>query len=295
MTPMPPECARLAAELRALRERSGLALSALAADSPYSKSSWQRYLAGSALPPWSAVQVLCRAANEPEARARALWELAECAWSRRTAIRPPDSSARVPEAADRSQAGFAAAADTESCVEERRDLVDVVESASVGRRSWTRRRTGAATSLAVLLVAATITVAVVDNRNSHHSTNATTAGFHVACTGSACSGHDPQVTGCGVEPQTLIHEQTPSGFGLEIRYNPLCRAAWARVWNVAPGDRLTLSSRGLPAQSVSVTHPSDIDPFVYTPLLATAPGSVLTACVTNGSGAPPRCYSTRQP
>ncbi|WP_335972951.1 DUF2690 domain-containing protein [Streptomyces sp. CA2R106] len=53
--------------------------------------------------------------------------------------------------------------------------------------------------------------------------------FHVGCTSSACDGRDPGTMLCGVEPETLLQTQTPAGAGAEIRYNPLCRAAWARL------------------------------------------------------------------
>ncbi|WP_256090352.1 helix-turn-helix domain-containing protein, partial [Actinacidiphila rubida] len=42
-------------ELRVLTDRTGLSLSALAHRTPYSKSSWERYLNGKALPPQHAV------------------------------------------------------------------------------------------------------------------------------------------------------------------------------------------------------------------------------------------------
>ncbi|WP_411117911.1 helix-turn-helix domain-containing protein [Streptomyces sp. 058-1L] len=41
----------LAAQLRSMRMRRGLTLSALAERSSYSRSSWERYLNGKALPP----------------------------------------------------------------------------------------------------------------------------------------------------------------------------------------------------------------------------------------------------
>ncbi|USA01676.1 helix-turn-helix domain-containing protein [Streptomyces lydicamycinicus] len=77
------ECSRLAAGLRELRARTGLSLAALAARTPYSKSSWERYLNGKKLPPRDAVEALCRLAGEPAGRLVALWELADAAWSGR--------------------------------------------------------------------------------------------------------------------------------------------------------------------------------------------------------------------
>lgn len=79
----PPECRRLLGELRSLRERSGHSLAALAAVTPYSKSSWGRYLSGAQPVPRAAVVALCQVAGERPARLLALWELADAEWSGR--------------------------------------------------------------------------------------------------------------------------------------------------------------------------------------------------------------------
>lgn len=49
---------QLSAALRELRTASGLSLAGLAAKTPYSKSSWERYLNGKTLPPREAVEEL---------------------------------------------------------------------------------------------------------------------------------------------------------------------------------------------------------------------------------------------
>ncbi|MBL0781675.1 helix-turn-helix domain-containing protein, partial [Streptomyces albidoflavus] len=81
----PPECRRLLGELRSLRERSGHSLAALAAATPYSKSSWGRYLSGAQPVPRAAVVALCQVAGERPGRLLALWELADAEWSGRGA------------------------------------------------------------------------------------------------------------------------------------------------------------------------------------------------------------------
>ncbi|MGW2956879.1 helix-turn-helix domain-containing protein [Streptomyces sp. NPDC001220] len=63
------------AALRALRDRTGLSLAGLAAKTTFSKSSWQRYLGGRALPPRAAVEQLCALAGEPAGRCLALREV----------------------------------------------------------------------------------------------------------------------------------------------------------------------------------------------------------------------------
>ena len=299
MTPTPAECTRLASELRTLRERSGLALTALAAASPYSKSSWQRYLSGRSLPPWPAVQLLCRVADEPEARARALWELAETAWSRRTAT----LSVPVPPVEPPVPTPVRPGADEQLLQSPEKDPADPT-GAPVGLLPQRRRvrlpRIAAAVAATVVVCCVALVLSAGHRQNPRPGLRsagpASTAVFQVACTGTGCTGKDPQTTGCGVEPQTLLHQQIRGGFGVEIRYNPQCRAAWARIWDAKPADRLTLATPGQPLQTVTVAHPGDLDPFVYTPLIATTtPGLPLTACVAISAKAKPTCYAIRRP
>lgn len=80
----------LADEIQALRDRTGLSLTALAAETKYSKSSWARWLSGKALPPWHAVQALCALAGRAENDLRALWALAEGEWSGRAVVVVPE-------------------------------------------------------------------------------------------------------------------------------------------------------------------------------------------------------------
>jgi hypothetical protein len=67
----------LAVRLRALKDRTGLSLAALAARTPYSKSAWHRYLTGMQRPPRSAVEALARLAGTDPGPVVALWEEAD--------------------------------------------------------------------------------------------------------------------------------------------------------------------------------------------------------------------------
>ncbi|MEU8027340.1 helix-turn-helix transcriptional regulator [Streptomyces sp. NPDC049099] len=91
---LPRECRHLVGQLRLLKGRTGLSLAELARRTAYSKSSWQRYLSGSKLPPRGAVQVLCRLAGADQARLLALWELAGQAWPQGAPepVPPPESA-----------------------------------------------------------------------------------------------------------------------------------------------------------------------------------------------------------
>lgn len=67
---------RLVAELRRLKDRSGLSLAALAAKTGYSRSSWERYLNGKQPVPRAAVEELARLCGADETRLVVLHEVA---------------------------------------------------------------------------------------------------------------------------------------------------------------------------------------------------------------------------
>ncbi|MFJ8139641.1 DUF2690 domain-containing protein [Streptomyces sp. NPDC096013] len=281
-----PEFVLLATELRALRERAALSITELAGKSAYSRSSWHRYLGGTVLPPWLAVRALCQLADEPTPRIRALWELAEAAASGRGAVREAPVTAAPAEPTELADKAVAPAPQP---------------AAAAGpaprpheRARWSARAL-AFTCVLALCVALALTAVWQRVRTPEAAApgaaTPSASGFHVGCVAAACTGHDPGVTRCGVEPQTLLHRLTPSGAGLEVRYNPLCRAVWARVWNTRLGDTLTLSEPGQPTQSIAVHDTHQVNAFVYTPLLGLRPGRTpLTACLAETSHTPATCY-----
>jgi len=78
--------------LRLLKQRTGLSLAALAAVTPFSKSTWHRYLHGDQLPPRAAVAALARLAHtEPEGlnSLLSLWDAAVQEQSRPPTPPPP--------------------------------------------------------------------------------------------------------------------------------------------------------------------------------------------------------------
>jgi transcriptional regulator with XRE-family HTH domain len=70
------EVAELSGALRALRERSGRTLRELERLTHVSDSSLSRYFLGRTVPPWSVVEVLCRAAERNPGELRPAWEAA---------------------------------------------------------------------------------------------------------------------------------------------------------------------------------------------------------------------------
>ncbi|GAA2626304.1 hypothetical protein GCM10010411_73980 [Actinomadura fulvescens] len=87
-----PEVRQLTVRLRELKDDSGLSLAALAHKTPASRSSWSRYLNGQQLPPRSVVAALGDLTDADLDQLMALWEAAEHAHSRRTAITVDDTS-----------------------------------------------------------------------------------------------------------------------------------------------------------------------------------------------------------
>lgn len=77
-----PQMREFAGRLRALVDRSGLSLAAVADRTGYSKTSWERYLNGRLLAPKGAIVALAEATGTPQHHLTTMWELAERAWSR---------------------------------------------------------------------------------------------------------------------------------------------------------------------------------------------------------------------
>ncbi|MEV5955377.1 peptidoglycan-binding protein [Streptomyces sp. NPDC051987] len=68
-------------ELRRLKDHSGLSLKSLQAKTPFSSSSWERYLNGKVLPPQAAVEALAVRAGADVASLLALRDAAERTWT----------------------------------------------------------------------------------------------------------------------------------------------------------------------------------------------------------------------
>ncbi len=96
--PAPQSIAELAAELRALREKSHRSLRELQHATFASDSSLSRYLSGRTVPPWQVVEALCRLGGRDPAELRATWERAREARGKQT--RTARGSNAPPVAAD---------------------------------------------------------------------------------------------------------------------------------------------------------------------------------------------------
>ncbi|MEH0663671.1 helix-turn-helix domain-containing protein [Streptomyces stelliscabiei] len=74
-----PRIRQLVVQLRQLKDHSGLSLAALASRTSYSKSSWERYLNGKAVPPRHAVEAMADVCGGDRINLTALWEVATSA------------------------------------------------------------------------------------------------------------------------------------------------------------------------------------------------------------------------
>ncbi|TXL88140.1 XRE family transcriptional regulator [Streptomyces sp. IB2014 016-6] len=262
---MTAENDRLAAALRELRARTGLSLAALSERTPYSKSSWERYLNGKSLPPRQAVQELCRLANEPHGRLSALWEIAESGWSGRAASPAPaaeDAASPAPP--------------------------PTTEAEHPPRPAESGRPRGRRGRLMVVLVSAYAVivggVALVffllsDRGSSADEPPVDSAPYSLGpqCHGDACEGRDPMRLICSVGPATLTTYRTATGAHVELRYSEKCGATWARVWGARIGDLVEVTAAG-PTRDVRIKDTADEETYVYTQMTAAVPGSTVRAC-----------------
>lgn len=257
---------QLDSSLRELKTRTGLSLAGLAAKTPYSKSSWERYLNGKTLPPREAVEELCRLAGEPEGRCVALWELAETETSGRGAAEtpppPPPSPAPVPEPMP---------------------MPEVTES---GHRGHLGHRGVAALaalgSLCALAVAGVvIALLLLPHRSEPASTlPSSTTGAGPRCHGSTCAGRDPLPMNCAGDPVTLAMYGTATGAWLQLRHSRECGTSWLRVWGARIGDRveLTVNGRAGSVRRAEVRTPTQANTYIYTLMATTPPGTVVRFC-----------------
>ncbi|MFI9313893.1 helix-turn-helix domain-containing protein [Streptomyces althioticus] len=259
---MTSEHSPLAAALRELRAGAGLSLAALAARTPFSKSSWERYLNGKSLPPRQAVRELCRLANEPDERLLALWEITEAQWSGRAAAPAP-----VPSSDALPRPGH-----------QERPPLSVRSLRKLGR---SRLLVVLASAYTVIVggVAVLLFLLLPDSEAREAGPPPASVPFSLApqCHGAACEGRDPMRLICGIDPETLASYRTATGAHIELRHSKKCGASWARTWATEVGDRVDVTAGG-PTHGVRIRTEDDTAVFVYTDMTEVRPGSTVRAC-----------------
>ncbi|KUM74232.1 helix-turn-helix domain-containing protein [Streptomyces curacoi] len=280
MTAPSPERARLAATLRELKGRTGLSLAGLAAKTAFSKSSWDRYLGGRTLPPRDAVQELCRLAGEPEGRCLALWEIAEAQWSGRAKegprspapapLAPPPPPPPPPSPSPQEAAPDGSAPD-EGAVHRGATVVAVLASVC---------------AVVVGGVAAVALLLPHRDGEPRSSLSPPASATGPGCRGAVCEGKSPMHMKCAAAPATLATHRTASGAWMELRYSKECGTSWARMWGTRVGDRIEMTADGRAGRvrSAKVHDDVDAEAYVYTPMTAAPPGTVVRACFRPAAG-----------
>ncbi|WP_210590753.1 XRE family transcriptional regulator [Streptomyces sp. GESEQ-35] len=299
-----PERARLAAALRELRARTSLSMAGLAAKTTFSKSSWERYLNGRALPPREAVQELCRLAGEPDSRCLALWEIAESEGSGRATTRAVGAgSVAVSAAGTRSRVPSLDTAQVPSrTAPAGSPPVVAPPDPPVATRAGNRRAAAVAALAAVCAVTVggiAVTLLLLPHPGGEPRSPGSAAPYATGpeCRGSACEGKNPVDTACAVLPVTLAQHQLAGGARLQVRYSRPCGTSWGRMWGTRVGDRLELTADDR-VREAEIRDAVDLDSFVYTPMTVTGPGTALRICFRPAAGSSPpqeECFSSVSP
>ncbi|WP_432141476.1 helix-turn-helix domain-containing protein [Streptomyces sp. bgisy084] len=305
------ESSRLAAGLRELRARTGLSLAALAARTPYSKSSWERYLNGKKLPPRDAVEALCRLAGEPSGRLVALWELADAAWSGRGRTGTVRAQAREAGSAAAHGPGSTAAHGPGSAVapgpgRSSAPPTAAVETAGPPADSevtprWAPRPARRVAGLAAGAGAGAAAVALLAALAAWTTAGAAgpvrgdvpAAPEVTGCRATACDGKDPESMRCDLPElvRTPVERTAVGGERVQLRYGTVCGAAWGRVRDGRIGDRVEVVVPGVPPRSVRVLDRFDAEDSLVTPMAAARGPEGVRLCLYPAGGGARECFS----
>ncbi|MFJ9559279.1 helix-turn-helix domain-containing protein [Streptomyces fuscichromogenes] len=270
-----PEVRHLVERLREAREGTGLSFAALAARTAYSKSSWERYLNGKALPPRDAVETLAKLSGADPVRLLALWQLADRAWSGR------DARATDPRAADRAETAVVDTPPEQSA--EPAPASDAPVRRTPKEHGGPAPRDRRPRRGTVLLVAAGTVLATAVGVGAAVWTHGGGQGAPTpgptsgTCRGADCTNRDAEQhdTDCWTDAGTRARREI-SGRVVELRFSPTCQAAWARVTDPHEGDRLRVDTTDGRQQSRLVLVP---DQYLYTLMIGIGRPSQARACV----------------
>ncbi|MFE4798302.1 DUF2690 domain-containing protein [Streptomyces sp. NPDC056708] len=261
----------LVVELRALKDRTGLSLATLARRTLHSKSSWERYLNGKALPPQHAVASLGKLADADPARLVALWRLAKTAWHDHEAHdvcdvrdRWPEAPAPAPERAPAAQAGEPPAGRRPG----RRPLI------------WTVVAMAAVMALSIPLYGVFGQHSDADaGRDGIPGMDTPTRQLDVNCFADSCAGKDPAQAGCSGDAWTAALYKV-AGVYVELRYSDACKAAWSRISWGRTGDIARVVGAGGQTYQNKVHYDTD----TFSAMVAATSPSAARACVLLTSG-----------
>lgn len=235
----------LVERLRSLRQRTGLSLAALASVTPFSKSTWHRYLNGDQFPPRSAVESLGRLADTDPGPLLSLWDAASRAQSRAATLpqQAPAPQAAVPDAPVR------------------------------GRRVRQPNRA------VIALAAMAATVVVTTSATEVLDPDQPTAPASASCRGRGCQGQFPTSETCGRDARTES-TVTRAGQVVLLRFSPSCATVWSEVRTKAGGAR-EISIRS-DEDELSAAYRGDPSDGYSSPMLAASSPRGAEACAKVG-------------
>ncbi|MEU5436596.1 DUF2690 domain-containing protein [Streptomyces sp. NPDC020719] len=102
----------------------------------------------------------------------------------------------------------------------------------------------------------------------------------VKCTKDGCTGQDPEVMGCGGAFAKTVSSAKVGATLVQVRYSQTCGAAWARLQQGVPGDKVQISTATTAGGSGTV----GADKEAYTKMLAVDGPTAAKACATLVSG-----------
>ncbi|MEU7131892.1 helix-turn-helix domain-containing protein [Streptomyces sp. NPDC046261] len=284
--PLPVECGRLAAGLRELKDRTGLSLAALGERTPFSKSSWERYLNGKKLPPRQAVEALCALADEPPGRLLALWELAEQAWSGRSASPVPEVAEEL-TGAERGPLDGPGPSGTGSAVRK-----------VFGGRSARAYVLSGVAALAAAVVTAALLASGEEasgeqepGRPGATSVSPYAQRWEPGCRAEQCDGENAKEMGCDVPPPANVAQRLGAdGQRVELRHGERCQAVWVRAWHLRLGDRVELSVPGTDAKRLEAASTQDTMDYLVTVMSVVKDPRKARVCLLPAAG-PPDCFT----
>ncbi|GFH36068.1 XRE family transcriptional regulator [Streptomyces pacificus] len=120
---------------------------------------------------------------------------------------------------------------------------------------------------------------VAKSPSASPTTSAPVLPVGVKCFGADCTGQDPESMGCGGQFATTASRATVGTAVVEVRYSSTCGAAWARITQAAPGDKVRISAGDENGDGLV-----NADKDAYTPMVAVAAESEAKACATLAAG-----------
>jgi transcriptional regulator with XRE-family HTH domain len=235
-----------------------MTLATLAGRTSYSKSSWERYLNGKALPPRQAVQEFAQAVSVKPDRLLVLLDITE----REQEGTAPENAEPEPPGHRPEPAGAVASPEA-TAAPSGKSAAPAARPRRWGAIAW------AGTALGML---AGLAAGMLMSPGSSSGKPVTKAGV-AKCVDFECRNKDAQRMDCHIGVWTAAAERVGSSY-LELRYSPGCRAAWARITEAQIGDTARVEGR----QDLSAERSISYDKDTYSPMIEAPYPAAVRAC-----------------